>query len=216
MRLLGITDLHGRYAALERILADAGPVDAILFGGDLTSFGSPEDAQIAIDVARAGGATVLAVAGNCDSPEIDQRLDRLGVSLHGRGVMLGTVGLHGLSAIPPWRRGMHQFAEEDLAASLRAGYTEVSNARRHCVLTHVPPRGVSLDRVFFGRHVGSLALRTFVDQTRPCLVVCGHVHESRGVDRIGPTTVVNCGHAARGKYAVIELDDEVAVELRRA
>jgi Icc-related predicted phosphoesterase len=216
MRLLGITDVHGKLGALDRILKDAGPVDAVLFGGDLTTFGTPDEAEKAIELARASGTTVYAVAGNCDSPEIDERLDRLGVSLHRRGVVLGRVGLHGLSAIPPWQRRMYQFTEEELGAALQEGYAAVNRAEQHCVLAHVPPHGLSLDRVFFGRHAGSRALRRFVEETEPCLVVCGHVHEGYGLEALGPTTVVNCGSAARGKYALIDLDDEVTVQLRRA
>ena len=92
----------------------------------------------------------------------------------------------------------------------------MADARHHGVLAHVPPRGLSVDRVFFGRHVGSKALRAFVDERAPSLVVCGHIHEARGVARIGPTAIVNCGHALRGNYALVDVDEEVTVELRRA
>ena len=216
MRLLAITDLHGSHEALERIVAHAGRADVVLLGGDITNFGSPIDAEKAVRLAQATGATVLAVAGNCDSAEIEERLIELGVSLHGRGTILEGVGLHGLSAIPRWMPGMYQFTEEELAAALEAGYGQVTDARHHCVLAHVPPHGLSLDRVSFGRHVGSKSLRTFVDRTEPALVVCGHIHESRGIERSGRTTVVNCGMAARGHYARIEVDREMTVELCRA
>jgi hypothetical protein len=213
---LGITDLHGSNKALTRILDHAGPVDAVLLGGDITHFGSPDEAEDLVRLARRSQATVLGVAGNCDSREIDARLVELDVSLHGRGVLLGTLGLHGLSAIPPWITKMYQTTEGQLAASLEAGYGQVRGAGRHGVLTHVPPLGLSVDRVFFGRHVGSWALREFVDQNAPSLVVCGHIHEARGIEQIGPTTIVNCGHALRGHYAVVDVDEQIAVELRLA
>ena len=216
MKLLAVSDLHGKHGALERIVADAGPADVILLAGDVTHFGSPDDAEKTVSLARASGATVLAVAGNCDSARIDERLVALGVSLHGRGVHLEPLGVHGISAIPPWIFRMYHFTEEELAAALEAGYAQVAEARHHCVLAHVPPHGLSLDRVLFRWHAGSKALRTFVDQRGPALVVCGHIHEGRGIERIGRTTVVNCGHAAKGNYAMVEVDHEVTVELRRA
>jgi Icc-related predicted phosphoesterase len=169
-----------------------------------------------IEGAKASGARVLAVTGNCDSPAIEERLVRLDVSLHHRGVLLEATGWHGMSAIPHWKSGMHQFTEEELAAALEAGYAQVQGARRHCVLSHVPPHGLSVDEVHSGRHAGSTALRRFVDETGPCLVVCGHIHETRGLERLGPTTVVNCGLGAAGNYALIEADDEVTVDLRCA
>jgi len=216
MRLLGITDLHGSRGALSRILTHAGPVDAVLLGGDVTHFGSPDEAEQLVELAKASGAPVLAVAGNCDSAEIDERLVRLGVSIAGRGVGLDALSLHGLSAIPPWIRRMYQTTEEELAAALEAGHAQLPDAPHHGVLAHVPPHGLAVDRVFFGRHVGSKALRRFVDEKAPSLVVCGHIHEARGVVRVGPTTVVNCGHALRGHYALVDVDREIAVALRGA
>jgi Icc-related predicted phosphoesterase len=219
MKFLCITDLHDSRAALERILADAaaaGPVDLVLLGGDITQFGPPEDAERLVRQAQAAGAPVLAVAGNCDSPAIDRRLVELGISLHGRGLVRGDVGIHGLSAIPPWQRNMHQFTEEELADALRAGYAQVAGAAHHVVLAHVPPHGGKLDRTHFFQHVGSKALRAFIEETHPELVVCGHIHEGRGIEHLGRTTVVNCGAAFGGYYALAEVGEAVTVELRRA
>ena len=216
MRFLGITDLHGNWPTLQRIVAEAGPVDAVLLGGDITHFGSADAVEQAVRLAGASGSAVLAVAGNCDSAQIDQRLVELGVSLDGRGVKLEGVGVHGVSAIPPWIHKMYQSTEEELGAALEAGYAQVVGAAHHCVLAHVPPHGLKLDQVFFGRHVGSKALRAFVDQRSPALVLCGHIHEGRGVEQVGPTMVVNCGYGAKGNYALVEVDHEVSVELRRA
>jgi uncharacterized protein len=216
MRLLGVADVHGRTDRLARILDEAGPVDAILFAGDMTHFGSPDDAEVIVRLAQAMGATVLAVAGNCDSREIDVRLDELGVSLAGRGVCLGGVGFIGLPAIPPWRATMYHFTETELGEILEEGRSQVADTQRLVVLSHVPPRGTKLDRVLLGRHVGSTALRAMVDKVQPELVVCGHIHEGRGIDRVGATTIVNCGPAGRGRYAIVELadGDVPRVELR--
>ena len=208
MRLVCITDLHGRLSALERILADAGPADAVLLGGDLTTFGSPGDAERIVALAQRHAATVLAVAGNCDSAAIDECLGQLGVGLHGHGILCGTVGIHGLSAIPPWKRGMYELTEESLAAALQAGYAAIDGAAQHVLLAHVPPRGLKADRTFFWQHAGSTAVREFVDRAQPALVLCGHIHEGRGIESVGRTTVANCGFAGHGDYAVGELDGE--------
>jgi len=216
MRLLGITDLHGSPAALDRILASAGPVDLILLGGDLTNFGSPADAERLVRRAEATGTRVLAVAGNCDSAEIDQRLVELGGSLMARGLVHNGVGVHGLSAMPPWRSNMYQLTEDELAEVLRAGYAQIAGAEHHMLLSHPPPHGGKLDCTSAGRHVGSTALRSFIDETQPELVLCGHIHEARGVEKLGRTTAVNCGPAAAGFYALAELGDELKVDLRRA
>lgn len=211
-----ITDLHGNRESLDRILADAGPVDLVLLGGDITNFGSPEDAEDLVHQAQQAGQHVWGVAGNCDSAQIERRLEDLGVSLRGRGIVLGDLGLHGLSAMPPWRSGMYQFTEEELADMLRTGYEQIAGATRHVVLSHAPPYRSTLDRTRLFQHVGSKALRAFIEQTQPVLVLCGHIHEARGTERLGLTTVANCGPAVAGFYARAEVGQEVGVELRRA
>lgn len=217
MHIVCITDLHGRMEALHRILEDAGPHDILLLGGDITNFGSPVDVARVIQAAKQYAPTVLAVAGNCDSAAIDDELDRLGVALHARGFLHENVGIHGLSAIPPWKRGMYELTEEQLTAALESGSRAIQEAPQHVLLAHVPPRGTKADRTFLRIHAGSTAVRAFVDQTGPALVLCGHIHEGRGIETCGKTTVVNCGFGGRGEYAVAEFTgDATKVEIRSA
>lgn len=216
MKLLCITDVHGQQAALERILTREQNVDVILLGGDLTNFGSADDAQRLIERCQQDGRTVLAVSGNCDSPQIDERLVQLGVSLFGRGRRIEGVGFFGVSAMPPWTGSMYELSEDEIRRALDNGRSDVASASRHVVLSHPPPRGCRVDCTRLGQHVGSTALREFIDQTQPLLVVCGHIHEARGTDKLGQTTVVNCGPAFQGFYAVAELDEAVTIKLARA
>ena len=61
------------------------------------------------------------------------------------------------------------------------------------LVSHTPPACV-LDYAhrFGDRHVGSSAVRQFVVDRQPLLVLCGHVHSHGGcVSRVGRTTVVN-------------------------
>ena len=78
---------------------------------------------------------------------------------------------------------------------------------------HAPPYGTKCDRLRTGEHVGSAALRALIDREQPDLVLCGHIHESRAIDEIGPTTVVNPGPVASGHYALVQVDAAVTVEL---
>lgn len=216
MRMVCITDLHGDPTALDRILSDAGPADVVLLGGDITNFGTPNAAEFLVQRAMHHCPQVLAVAGNCDSAAIDERLANLGVSLFGRGVMLQGVGFYGVSAMPPWTGTMYELSEGEIAASLALGRGQLTQLQREVVLSHTPPRGTPLDRTRRGEHVGSVAVRQFIEQVQPALVLCGHIHEARGIDQLGGTTIVNCGPAFDGQYAVAEVDADVQVELRDA
>lgn len=216
MKLLCLSDLHDQLAALERILAEIESPDMVLVAGDLTTFGQPDDAEPLVRRLQAIGCPVWAVSGNCDSAAIDRRLAELGVGVHARAVVERGVAVQGLSGIPPWHRNMYQFTEAQLADALAAGRAQMADARRHVVLSHCPPRDGRLDRTMLLQHVGSLALRQYIERVEPDLVVCGHIHEGRGVETMGRTTVVNCGPAAEGYYAIVELGPPVDVALRGA
>ncbi|HEX4841158.1 MAG TPA: metallophosphoesterase [bacterium] len=73
------------------------------------------------------------------------------------------------------------------------------------LVVHEPPLGI-LDTGSGGRHFGTTRVRDLVDRLRPRVVLCGHVHESPGIERSGDTLVVNCtmGDGKTGG-AVIEL-----------
>jgi Icc-related predicted phosphoesterase len=70
---------------------------------------------------------------------------------------------------------------------------------RSILVAHPPPRG-TLDRVMGRFHAGSLRMARLVCKTAPAVMICGHIHESAGIDRIGATLVVNCalGSGRRG------------------
>jgi Icc-related predicted phosphoesterase len=214
MRLICIADLHGSRAALESILDDAGDVDLILVGGDITHFGTPNAAEGLIRLAQQRCPTVLAVAGNCDSSAIDQRLTELEVSLFGRGVMYRQHGFYGVSSMPPWRGTMYELPEEEIAEALCSGRRQLAKPAGEIVLSHTPPRDSQLDRTSSGQHVGSISVRQFVERHGPLAVFCGHIHEARGIDTIGTTTIVNCGPACRGHYAQARIGGDIEVVLK--
>jgi hypothetical protein len=220
MRLLCITDIHGEVRRFEKILAHEPKADLLVIGGDFTNFGKPPEVDRILKLAQAHTPQVLAVAGNCDSAEIDQLLIERGVSLHTRGVRVGLpgqadIGFFGLSAMPPWRGNMYEFPEEDLDRFIAASFAQVEGSSRYIMVPHCPPRNSEVDRSGSGANVGSTAVRSWVDKVKPILVICGHIHEARGQAKIGSTVVVNCGPARDGNYAVAEVGFEMKVELKR-
>ena len=73
------------------------------------------------------------------------------------------------------------------------------------VIAHNPPKDTKLDMIPNGVHVGSPLIRAFIESKKPLLVVSGHIHESAAIDTLGPTTLVNPGALADGRYAVAEI-----------
>ena len=214
MRIAYVVDVHDRYETVEQALAKTGPVDVVVVGGDITTAGSPDDAERAIERWRMLAPTLLAVAGNMDSPAIDARLAELGVSVDGRGVVLDDIGIAGVSAAP--RTPLHtpyEIPDEEFARRASAGLADLADCRVRILCPHAPPHGTACDRIRSGEHVGSRALRTLIEREQPDLVLCGHIHESRGDDTLGETRIVNPGPAFAGHYALVEVGDTVSVQL---
>lgn len=83
------------------------------------------------------------------------------------------------------------------------------------MVCHTPPYDTRLDRLMNGQPVGSPAVRTFIETHQPHLALVGHIHEGRGMDRIGRTVVLNAGALRDGGYVVVEDDDRgLTAELR--
>lgn len=91
----------------------------------------------------------------------------------------------------------------------------LSDPAKTVYVTHSPPWGTSLDRMYDGRSVGSRAIRAFIERHRPPLTLHGHIHESPGVDRIGATVSVNPGDSlARLRAVRVDLADLSVTPLR--
>ncbi|MFQ5985874.1 MAG: metallophosphoesterase [Thermoplasmata archaeon] len=205
MRILQMSDLHGSDTALEQsrwALREFGP-DLFLVTGDITNFGPLDYVhRLFSDIA----VPSYALPGNCDPREIVPLLEELGVNLHGkrtefRGHPL--IGLGGSSPTP--FHTLFELSEEEIRATLEPLMVEGS-----ILATHAPPYGHVDDSA--GRHLGSRSIRTLVDRYPPRVVLCGHIHEARGVET-GPTTYVNPGPARSGHAALVDLEEEVRVRL---
>jgi uncharacterized protein len=214
MKIAYVVDVHDRFDAVPRALEAMGSVDVLVVGGDITTFGTPDEAEQAIELWRPLAPRLLAVAGNMDSPAIDERLVELGVSCDGRGIVLGDVGVAGVSSAPlsPLRTP-YELPDDELARRAEVGLREVKDCRVRILCPHAPPHGTACDRLRSGEHVGSAALRGVVEREEPEVVLCGHIHESRALDRIGPTQVANPGPVSAGHYALVEVGETVAVWL---
>ena len=55
------------------------------------------------------------------------------------------------------------------------------------------------------------AVRAFryILKNQPLAVICGHIHEGIGVEKIGETTVINPGSLGEGNYAWLEIEKKV-------
>jgi uncharacterized protein len=212
MRIVAITDIHGSYRKVLEILSGVGPFDLLVIGGDLTTMGTREEATAAIEQFQRLGGPVLVVAGNMDPPELDELFVEKGVSIDGRGVVIGDAGIFGVSAAPlsPLQTP-NEISETEIKRRAEAGWRDVRTARWKVFVPHAPPAHTKVDLLYSGEHAGSTAVREFIDTHQPDVTICGHIHEAMGEDLIGRTRVVNCGPGGKGHYAIIDLQGNVAI-----
>jgi hypothetical protein len=207
VRIYLAADIHGSPAATEMIREDlaAHRPDVFVAAGDVTHFGPVEYAQ---ELFSGLSVPTLAVPGNCDPPELVAVLNELGINLHGKKTNIGGhtfVGIGGSNPTP--FRTLFELSEEEILATLRR-----TMERGAILVSHPPPHGY-VDVVHSGAHVGSTSVRTILEEFAPPLVLCGHIHEARGIAMHHATTIVNPGPAREGHRALIELDRTTTVRL---
>lgn len=86
--------------------------------------------------------------------------------------------------------------------------------RKNLILVlHYPPKGVfdiiksDNDNPMNGKSSGIGFFREAIRKFKPRLVLCGHMHEYRGIKRINGVPIINPGDAEKGRYAIIELPE---------
>jgi Icc-related predicted phosphoesterase len=150
------------------------------------------------------------VAGNDDYPDIDPILEqgeRFKFVDERRAIVADQyelIGL-GLSNVTPWN-APRDVPEETIAARLTKLTASIERPESAIYLIHVPPAGSTLDLApeldenlrptGSGDnmiHVGSTAVTACLEQTQPMLSLHGHIHESRGLYKIGRTASLNPG-----------------------
>ncbi|HVP19509.1 MAG TPA: metallophosphoesterase [Spirochaetia bacterium] len=217
MKLLCLSDIHGEAAGLRAVLPDAAGADVVVLAGDLTHLGGRLEAQALLAPVLALGLPVLAVAGNMEYEGVRSYIAEKGIDIHGRGVLIDGVGFMGLGGgTPSPFHSPWELTDAEARPVLAAGHAQIANASFKVLVSHPPPRGTTLDRSRVGVHVGSQAVRDFIDVGAVDLCLCGHIHEAVGEERIGNTLCVNLGPFKSGSYALITIEgDRAHVDWRK-
>jgi len=190
MLIYAVADIHGQRERLKRIedIASRMAPDVLVIAGDITAH--PRDRET---LQRLDGLScpVLFVPGNVDPTGLDETPDnaqRL-VSVYRKGSCLQGHLFYGPLASAPKNGG-------------------------GILVSHYPPWGI-LDTGFGGFPEGSREIRRYALEQRPGILICGHIHEQRGVALLDGTLVVNCSMGATGNGALlkIEKNNEYRAEL---
>ncbi len=202
-----LSDVHRRewVPAAARELIREHSLDAAVVLGDITHFGPPQYAE---EFIRELGTKCYAVPGNCDPLGTEAFIRTAGTSLHGiRTIVDGRTwgGLGGSN--PSIFKTPFEMPEEDIATLLAPIMEEGM-----VLVLHSPAYG-TFDTTFSGKHVGSTAVAEAIARCRPAVVLSGHIHEDRGVERKDGVWYMNPG-AAKDHYAgMMDLGDDIKLTL---
>ncbi|MCR4666543.1 MAG: metallophosphoesterase [Desulfovibrio sp.] len=189
-------------------LPELGRADGILVTGDLTNTGGVSEASRVFRYFEKTALPVLAQFGNMDRKEVDDWLTRKGVNLH-RTVwkLLPDVAVFGVGAslFTPFGTPS-EYPESDFSFWLEECWQKAQSYPSTVLVSHNPPFDTACDIIADGSHVGSEAVKEFIEEHQPDICLCGHIHESRALDRIGRTLIVNPGSFAHGFYAMLHRD----------
>jgi Icc-related predicted phosphoesterase len=168
--------------------------------------------SIAEERLRGSGVRCFIDAGNDDEPEIVEVLKQCSyVEMpEGRVVMIDDeheMISSGFANTTPWH-APRDIPDVDLGNFIDAMARQLHIPERAIFNIHVPPYATGLDiaplldnnlkpvvaagEVATGP-VGSKAVRAAIERHQPLVALHGHVHESRGVNKIGRTTCINPG-----------------------
>jgi Icc-related predicted phosphoesterase len=189
VRLLAFSDIH-RDDRKARELADmAADADVVVAAGDFADLHIGLEKLIDMLVVIET-PTVLVPGNNETDDALREACEgwKAATVLHGETTEIDGTPFFGLGAgIPetPWDWSFDLSDEE--AESKLAACPEGA-----VLVVHSPPKG-HVDGTG-GRHLGSEAIRRAIEDRKPPLAVCGHIHECWGEEAtLGDTRIVNLG-----------------------
>ena len=167
--------------------------------------------------------------GNDDIFEIDDMIESSPCVTFAEAKVLDLGGFSlvsmGWTNPTPWDT-FREAPEDELVQKIEAVARHVPDMGRTIFNFHAPPFGTGLDdapaldenlRPMHGgavmKAVGSVAVRDAINKHQPLLSVHGHIHESRGIKKMGRTLAINPGSVYGDgvlQGAVIELDPKKA------
>ncbi|MBN2443684.1 MAG: metallophosphoesterase [Spirochaetales bacterium] len=216
MKLLCITDIHGDNAKIPFILKKEANIDLVVLGGDITHLGGYKEAKELLRPLVNLDMNILAVHGNMDKEGVLSYLEEQGLNIHGKCVVKETIAFIGLGGSNPTPfHTPHEYSDTEAYLILKKALSEISMNKTKVFISHAPPKNTRLDITKSGMHVGSELVRDIIKNYSIDLCLCGHIHESSGIDHIGDSLCVNTGALRDGNYVIIDIIEKSINVTRR-
>jgi len=212
MNILVVSDIHND---IENILSYMDKIvmldfDLVVCPGDFTDVTMPKGftavdiGKLIIEELSGLGKPILALPGNLDK-EIIPLLESEKISLHGSGRIISGVGFYGFGGAKTPFSTSFEPEEGEIKTGLEQGFEKIKNAKIKVQVTHNPPARTKVDLLYTGAHVGSEAVRKFIEEKQPAVAISSHIHEARGTDELGKTKLINSGRFPEGYCGLVTI-----------
>lgn len=206
MKLLALPDLHQDWRYVDALADQLVQVDVVLLVGDVAHATGAAGAAEIVQAIRRHNPNVLAVPGNWDDPDACAYLTHEGINLHRRHVIRDQIAFAGAGgSLPSIIPTPNELSEVELAQVLADAISALDRTMPLVLVCHQPPARTRNDWTSAQMHVGSEAVRTFIELVQPSICFTGHIHEGIGIDMIGRTQIVNPGPLWKGGYGYAEV-----------
>ncbi|MGZ7044125.1 MAG: metallophosphoesterase family protein [Methanobacterium sp.] len=208
MKILVMGDIHGQCQKIFNYLQE-NKVDLIILTGDITHFGPEKLGEEILNEICVFDIVTLAIPGNCDPLSIYREIENSNaINIHNRSLIIKNIGICGFggSNTTPFNTPL-EFAEILIYSQLEKIMSEIENEEIRILVTHAPPYNTKADILPSGDHAGSESVRRIIEEYQPTLNVCGHIHESKAIDKIGNTIIINPGESSQGYAGMVNIDE---------
>jgi len=190
VKILAFSDLHCDLEQGARLVEMAAEADVVIGAGDFASVHKGLEETVGA-LAAIETPTVLVPGNNETVDALRAAVDGWNAAtvLHGEGTAIDGTEFYGLGGgipVTPWDWSFD--LEDEEATEMLSGCPEGA-----VLVLHSPPKD-HCDSAGGGGNFGSPALLRAIEEKRPRLAVCGHIHESWGCEsQVGETPVRNLG-----------------------
>jgi len=203
LKIIIASDFHGNIQAIEGFALEAKKedVDLSIICGDITNFGTNEQAKTMLSYMEKTDSPVLYVPGNCDPKDIVNFSTNKIKCIHEKNAYYNNIEFIGIGGSHPTPFNTpFELSENKIMNKLSMSIVRRKTNLPLILVSHSPPKNTVADKTFSGAHVGSISIRHFIEKNKPLAVFCGHIHESKGVEKIDETTIVNPGAGKDRNY----------------
>ena len=195
MKILTLSDIHGDRTFIKEMASKGAEekVDLVILAGDILDFDEWKPGLIG--PFKEKGLEIAVVPGNHEGmAEINFIVEKYNAkNLHGYSMKLGDVGIFGCGY---GDIGLHQLKDEEFFNTLKQAHDSLGDVKKKLMVTHLQPNKsiIGLNHPTWG----SSGVRKAIEEFQPNIHICGHIHETDGIEEmIGNTKVINVGKSGR-------------------